>query len=164
MLSVIIPAYNEDQIIRKTADTIAGLLRNEKIEYELIFVNDGSSDNTWKCITESHELDPNVRGLNFSRNFGKESAMFAGLAEAKGECAVVIDCDLQHPPEKIIEMYRLWEEGYEIVEGVKSDRGKESGLHAFAAKSFYKIISEATKIDMSREKCFLQSAFFMGWF
>ena len=154
MLSVIIPAYNEDQIIRKTADTIAGLLRNEKIEYELIFVNDGSSDNTWKCITESHELDPNVRGLNFSRNFGKESAMFAGLAEAKGECAVVIDCDLQHPPEKIIEMYRLWEEGYEIVEGVKSDRGKESGLHAFAAKSFYKIISEATKIDMSRASDF----------
>ena len=154
MLSVIIPAYNEDQIIRKTADTIAGLLRNEKIEYELIFVNDGSSDNTWKCITESHELDPNVRGLNVSRNFGKESAMFAGLAEAKGECAVVIDCDLQHPPEKIIEMYRLWEEGYEIVEGVKSDRGKESGLHAFAAKSFYKIISEATKIDMSRASDF----------
>ena len=154
MLSVIIPAYNEDQIIRKTADTIAGLLRNEKIEYELIFVNDGSSDNTWKCITESHELDPNVRGLNFSRNFGKESAMFAGLAEAKGECAVVIDCDLQQPPEKIIEMYRLWEEGYEIVEGVKSDRGKESGLHAFAAKSFYKIISEATKIDMSRASDF----------
>lgn len=80
--------------------------------------------------------------------------MFAGLAEAKGDCVVVIDCDLQHPPEKIVEMYHLWEQGYEIVEGVKASRGKESGLHALAAKCFYRLISEATKIDMSRASDF----------
>ena len=93
-------------------------------------------------------------GVHFSRNFGKESAMFAGLETAKGDCVVVIDCDLQHPPEKIVEMYRLWEEGYEVVEGVKEDRGEESGLHRFAANSFYGIISRATGMDMASSSDF----------
>ena len=73
--------------------------------------------------------------MRFSRNFGKEAAISAGLASAEGSCAVVIDCDLQHPPEKIVEMYRLWQ-GYEIVEGIKKNRGEESKIHGFAAKSF----------------------------
>ena len=91
----------------------------------------------------------NVRGLHFSRNFGKEAAMFAGLERAEGDCCVVIDCDLQHPPEKILEMVRLWEQGYEVVEGIKEDRGTESGAHRFAAKSFYSLISRAIGMDMS---------------
>lgn len=95
-----------------------------------------------------------IRGVHFSRNFGKESAIYAGLAEARGDCAVVIDCDLQHPPEKIVEMYRLWEEGYEVVEAVKSDRGKESPFHAAAAACFYGVISRSTKIDMRRASDF----------
>ena len=74
--------------------------------------------------------------------------MFAGLEQAKGDCVAVIDCDLQHPPEKLVEMYRLWEEGYEVVEGVKEDRGEESGLHRFAANTFYSLISKATGMDM----------------
>ena len=93
-------------------------------------------------------------GVHFSRNFGKESAMFAGLETAKGDCVVVLDCDLQHPPEKIVEMYRLWEEGYEVVEGIKEDRGEESGLHRFAANSFYGIISRATGMDMASSSDF----------
>lgn len=149
MLSVIIPSYNEEKMIPKTAETISGLLEGANIDYELLFVNDGSKDSTWEKISEQHDKNEHVKGLCFSRNFGKESAIFAGLSEATGDCAVVIDCDLQHPPEKIIDMYRLWEQGYEIVEGVKSDRGKESASHGFAAKMFYKIISDATGIDMS---------------
>lgn len=80
--------------------------------------------------------------------------MFAGLAESKGDCVVVIDCDLQHPPVKIVEMYRLWEQGYEIVEGIKSSRGKESGIHALAAKCFYSLISHAANVDMSHASDF----------
>ena len=154
MLSVIIPAYNEEQMIHKTAKTISGILEDENIDYEIVFVNDGSKDNTWKKICEAGKENPKVRGICFSRNFGKESAMFAGLAEAKGDCVVVIDCDLQHPPEKIVEMYHLWEQGYEIIEGVKASRGKESGMHAFAAKCFYSLISNATNIDMSHASDF----------
>ena len=80
--------------------------------------------------------------------------MFAGLEKARGDCCVVLDCDLQHPPEKIVEMYRLWEDGYEVVEGIKHDRGEESGLHKFAANSFYNLISRATGIDMASSSDF----------
>ena len=80
--------------------------------------------------------------------------MFAGLSYAKGDCCVLIDCDLQHPPEKIVEMYGLWEQGYEVVEAVKADRGKESFLHRISAKCFYKLISKATNIDMSKASDF----------
>jgi dolichol-phosphate mannosyltransferase len=150
MLSVIIPAYNEEEMIKKTSETISGILDGENIDFELLFINDGSSDNTWKAITEEAARYKRVKGVCFSRNFGKESAVFAGIAEATGDCCVVLDCDLQHPPEKIVEMYRLWEQGYEIVEGVKTSRGKESAMHSFAAKSFYNIMSDAVGFDMSR--------------
>ena len=150
MLSVIIPAYNEEEMIKKTSETISGILDGENIDFELLFINDGSSDNTWKAITEEAACNKRVKGVCFSRNFGKESAVFAGIAEATGDCCVVLDCDLQHPPEKIVEMYRLWEQGYEIVEGVKTSRGKESAMHSFAAKSFYNIMSDAVGFDMSR--------------
>ena len=80
--------------------------------------------------------------------------MFAGLEAARGDCCVVLDCDLQHPPEKIVEMYRLWEQGYEVVEGIKSDRGEETGMHKFAANSFYAIISRLTGLDMASSSDF----------
>mgnify|MGYP005952745375 CR=1 FL=1 len=91
---------------------------------------------------------------SFSRNFGKESAMMAGLENAGGDCVVVMDCDLQHPPETIVEMYRLWQQGYEVVEGVKRTRGKENVFHKLSAGLFYKMISKAVKIDMSRASDF----------
>ena len=154
MLSVIIPSFNEEQLIMKTAEVISGLLKGQDIEHELLFVNDGSSDKTWEEIQKAREKNESVRGISFSRNFGKEAAIFAGLGECKGDCAVVIDCDLQHPPEKILEMYALWQEGYEIVEGVKNSRGKESGAHKFAAKVFYNLISNAAGIDMENASDF----------
>lgn len=154
MLSVIIPSYNEEKMIPVTAETISSILKAASIEYELLFVDDGSADGTWKQIQAASEKDACVRGLHFSRNFGKESAMFAGLEKAGGDCCVVIDCDLQHPPEKIVEMYRLWEQGYEVVEGIKEDRGEETGFHRFAANRFYSLISKATGMDMSSSSDF----------
>lgn len=154
MLSVIIPAYNEEEIIPKTTSVIDGILTQENIPHELVFINDGSKDATWDKIQEQADNNKNVRGVSFSRNFGKESAIFAGIAEAAGDCCVVIDCDLQHPPKKIVEMYRLWEQGYEIVEGVKTSRGRESAFHKMAARSFYGIMSGSVGFDMSRASDF----------
>lgn len=154
LLSVIVPAYNEAPMIAKTAGTIASILEQAKIPYEVIFVNDGSKDDTWEKIKVVEKEQDHIRGIHFSRNFGKESAMFAGLFYAKGDCCVLIDCDLQHPPEKIVEMYHLWEEGYEIVEAVKASRGQESLFHAMGAKGFYALISMATGIDMQRASDF----------
>lgn len=154
MLSVIIPAYNEGAQISKTNEVIDGLLSQEKIDHEIIFINDGSSDNTWDRLNEICGNSANTRAVCFSRNFGKEAAMFAGLETAEGDCAVIIDCDLQHPPETIIQMYRLWEQGYEVVEGVKASRGKESIFHKLAAKRFYSMMSKATGIDMARASDF----------
>ena len=154
MLSVVLPSYNEEEMVPVAAKTVHEILAAEGIDHELLFVDDGSRDATWQRIREAAASVPAVRGVHFSRNFGKEAAIFAGLNEAKGDCVAVIDCDLQHPPEKLVEMYRLWEQGFEVIEGVKSDRGKESVMHRFAAKTFYAIISRATGIDMSRASDF----------
>lgn len=154
MLSVVLPAYNEELMIKKTAQVIGEILKKEDIPYELVFVNDGSADGTWKKIEEIRETDSHIKGVCFSRNFGKESAVSAGLAQAEGSCVAVMDCDLQHPPETLVTMYRLWESGYQVVEGVKASRGKESFIHKMFAKTFYKIISDATGIDMSRASDF----------
>ena len=153
-LSVVLPAYNEEAMLLKAAETLKEILEKEKIEYQLIFVDDGSRDQTWSLITEAARRDPYVTGIHFSRNFGKEAAIFAGLANAEGDCAAVMDCDLQHPPQTLVQMYRLWQEGYEVVEGVKRTRGKESAIHRASAGLFYKIMSSATKIDMSRASDF----------
>lgn len=141
-------------MIEKTARTIARLMDNEDISYELVFVNDGSKDQTWERIKEASTNNSNVKGICFSRNFGKEGAVFAGLANASGDCVAVMDCDLQHPPETLLTMYRLWEQGYQVIEGVKASRGREGFLHKFFAKTFYKIISNATGVDMSRASDF----------
>lgn len=148
MLSVIIPAYNEEQNIALAAETLTGLFESENISNEIIFVDDGSKDKTYLEICRAAEKSDNVKGVSFSRNFGKESAIFAGLEEASGDCAVVFDCDLQFPPVKVIEMYRLWEKGYEVIEGVKSDRGGGSLMYNMFAKTFYKIMSRFVGVDM----------------
>lgn len=154
LLTVVLPSYNEEASVPRAAQTITAILSEAEICHELLFVDDGSRDNTWDAIGKAANQNAAVRGVRFSRNFGKEAAIFAGLAQAKGDCVVVMDCDLQHPPEKIVEMYRLWQSGAQVVEGVKSYRGKENPLHTFAAKSFYSIISSATRIDMSRASDF----------
>ena len=154
MLSVILPAYNEEAMIPVAAKTIPDILDAAEIPYELLFVDDGSRDKTWTEIQSAARQNSHVTGVHFSRNFGKEAAMFAGLEQARGDCCAVMDCDLQHPPEKLVEMYRLWEQGFEVVEGIKEDRGEETGFHRFAANSFYGIISRATGMDMSSSSDF----------
>ena len=147
-LSVVLPAYNEELMVGKTCRVLAEVLTEAKIPYELVVVNDGSVDRTWEEIQKAGERDANVTGVLFSRNFGKEAAIFAGLAQACGDVVAVMDCDLQHPPQTLIEMYRLWQEGYEVIEGVKADRGKEGFLHKECAGFFYDIMSKATKVNM----------------
>ena len=154
MLSVVLPSYNEEMNIEHTYSTIKEVLSRAGIEFEMIFVNDGSKDETWHKIEKTCRENTDVVGVNFSRNFGKEAAILAGLEQSKGDCCVVMDCDLQHPPETIIEMYHLWENGYQVVEGIKRSRGKESKLHEFSAGMFYTIMSKAVKIDMSRASDF----------
>ena len=148
MLSIILPSFNEEANILNTAKVLGDMLKSESIAYELIFVNDGSRDSTWQKILEANSLDPNVRGLSFSRNFGKEAAMFAGLEASKGDCVLVMDCDLQHSPEVIPVMYQKWQAGAEIVEGRKSSRGKESAAYGLFAKLFNGIIKSTSGIDM----------------
>lgn len=154
MLSVVIPAFNEQEMVPAAAEQIDGILSRAGIPHELIFIDDGSRDATWAEIRAESKRRDTVRGVHFSRNFRKEAAIFAGLQAADGDCVAVIDCDLQHPPEKLVEMYRLWEQGVEVVEGVKTDRGEESLAHRVAAKTFYRLISEATHIDMTRASDF----------
>ncbi len=154
VLSIIIPAFNEAENISRTADILHNICSEAHIDAEVIFVDDGSADSTWAEIKSVSESKPFVRGIQFSRNFGKEAAIMAGLGESKGDCCIVMDCDLQHPPEKIADMFRLWEKGYEIVEGKKSSRGKETLGHSIAAKLFYRFISYATGLQMGNTSDF----------
>ena len=154
LLSVVLPAYNEETNIANTVRTLTELFEREKIDYELVFISDGSGDNTYAEICRAAENNPRIRGAEFSRNFGKEAGIFAGLELATGDAAVVMDCDLQHPPETILKMWKLWQEGAEIVEGIKSNRGKESLFHKMSAGLFYKIMSRLIKVDMSSSSDF----------
>ena len=140
LLSLIIPAFNEEQMISTAYKEICKVLDDMDVSYEFIFVDDGSTDKTFDEIKALADSDKDrIHCISFSRNFGKESAIFAGLNEAKGDCCVVMDCDLQHPPAVIREMYRLWKEGFSIVEGVKKDRGSENIIHKLMAKIFSNI-------------------------
>jgi len=154
LISIVLPSYNEEDNISRAAERLSAVLEPENISWELVFVNDGSRDHTWDRIQETAARDPHITGVSFSRNFGKEAAIMAGLACAKGDCCVVMDCDLQHPPEAVVEMLRLWRQGFEVVEGVKRSRGTESRFHAAMAGMFYRIMSSATRIDMSRASDF----------
>ena len=154
LLSIVIPAFNEEENIRNTAQVVGSVMDEAQIPYEIIFVSDGSTDNTYGLIAQLAKEDRRIRGLEFSRNFGKEPAMFAGLSAIQGGCAVVMDCDLQHPPKTIVKMYRKWLEGFEVVEGMKNTRGKESPFHRFFATAFYGIISAFTGFDMENSSDF----------
>lgn len=151
---MILPSYNEQKNISNTAQVLAELFEREQIDYELIFVSDGSADGTYEAVCEEKKKNSRVKGMEFSRNFGKEASIFAGLSVAVGDACVVMDCDLQHPPETVPEMYRLWEQGYEVVEGIKSRRGKESLFHRSFAGLFYGIMSRLIKMDMKASSDF----------
>ncbi|GFI66436.1 putative glycosyltransferase [Lachnospiraceae bacterium] len=154
LLSIVLPAYNEEQNIGNTASVLSALLAENAIEYELIFISDGSRDGTYEEIVKVARENPRVKGAEFSRNFGKEAGIFAGLELTGGDAVIVMDCDLQHPPSVIPEMWRLWQEGAEVVEGIKTARGRESLGHKLSAGLFYKIMSCLIKMDMNASSDF----------
>lgn len=156
MLSIILPTYNEEGNIENAYHKIKEVLAPKGIEFELVFVNDGSKDRSFEIIRQLAEkvTDAKILGLSFSRNFGKEAAIFAGLSHATGDVCAVMDCDMQHPPETLLDMYALWQEGFEIIEGVKRSRGKENFIYKGFAKLFYSLISRSTGIEMQRSSDF----------
>lgn len=154
LLSIVLPSYNEEQNIANTTKVLSEMLEVAEIEYELIFVSDGSQDGTFSEIQKVAADNARIHGAEFSRNFGKESAIFAGLEMASGDAVVVMDCDLQHPPENVLEMWELWQEGAQVVEGVKRNRGKEKLGYKLSAGLFYKIMSKLIKMDMSASSDF----------
>lgn len=149
-VSLVVPCFNEQDNIVPFYDAIIKVFSEiPDAAFELMFVDDGSSDGTFSRIQELHEKDDRVKCISFSRNFGKEAALFAGIRNVSGDCTVVLDADLQHPPVLIKEMYSLWKQGFQVVEGIKQSRGKESKIHGLFTRLFYRMISHAVKIDMA---------------
>lgn len=149
LISIVIPAYNEEQNIPRTIEALKETLHKRDLSYELIFVDDGSKDGTWEVLKEYIDLEEGISALRFSRNFGKEAAIFAGLKAAKGDYVAVMDCDLQHPPEVLLHMIdRMNMNGFDIIEGRKRTRGKESKLHRAFVKLFYKILNSSSGLDL----------------
>lgn len=154
LLSIVLPAYNEEQNIANTAAVLSELLEERKIDYELVFISDGSKDATFSEIKKVAAQNPRIKGAEFSRNFGKEAGIFAGLELTTGDAVIVMDCDLQHPPQVIPQMWEMWQNGVEVVEGIKTNRGKESLGHKLSAGLFYKIMSKLIKMDMNASSDF----------
>lgn len=154
LLSIVLPAYNEEQNIANTAKVLDEFLSKNGIDYELVFISDGSKDATFAEILKAAGKNPRIKGAEFSRNFGKEAGIFAGLELTTGDAVIVMDCDLQHPPEVIPEMWKKWQNGAEIVEGIKKSRGKESLGYKLSAGLFYKIMSKLIKMDMNASSDF----------
>ena len=158
-ISVIVPCYNEEATIELFHEAITKFWESEpnlkdNYELELQLVNDGSKDRTADILKALADKDTRVHYTSFSRNFGKEAAIFCGLKLVTGDAAVVIDADLQHPVETIKDMVLEWEKGFDIVEGRKEERGKESGVHKLFANMFYGIISRLTGFDMKNSSDF----------
>lgn len=154
LLSIVLPAYNEEQNIANTTAVLSKLLEENGIDYELVFISDGSVDGTFSEILKAAESNSRVRGAEFSRNFGKEAGIFAGLELATGDAVIVMDCDLQHPPQIIPQMWELWQNGAEVVEGIKSSRGRESLGYKLSAGLFYRIMSKLIRLDMNASSDF----------
>lgn len=149
LLSVIIPCYNEEDVLRATYERLGKVFHGmTDYDYELIFVNDGSADQTQLILTELQLSDPHVRVLLLSRNFGHQIAVTAGLEVAAGDAVVIIDADLQDPPEVIPEMVRLWREGNEVVYGIRLEREGESKFKLWTAKVFYRLINRLSETKM----------------
>ncbi len=144
-LSIVIPAYQEEQGLQAALLHIAKVADALGTPYEMLVVDDGSSDRTWDVLSSLASRLPQLRALRLSRNFGKEYALCAGLEAASGDAVLILDADLQHPPELIPDMVRLWqEEGYDVVEGVKRDRGRETRLSRWLATLFYWLMGKVS--------------------
>jgi len=146
--SIVIPAFNEEEVIRESYKRLKQVMDKADGPYELIFVNDGSVDRTFEIIKEICKQDKNVKLINFSRNFGHQPAITAGMDNATGQAVVVIDADLQDPPEVILEMIKKWKEGYDVVYGKRIKRKGETVFKKLTAAVFYRILRAMTTVDI----------------
>ncbi len=147
-IGVLVPAYNEGAGLERALTTIAEVLETCAAAWEILVVDDGSRDDTFERLRGFAAREPRVRGLSFSRNFGKEAAILAGLRHSRGQAVIVIDADLQHPPELIPEMVAQWRAGVQIVHAVKRDRKTDSAAKRLAAWTANRIISRLGRIDI----------------
>jgi glycosyltransferase involved in cell wall biosynthesis len=146
--SIIIPVYNEEAVIHETHRRLTQVMESLAEPYELLFVNDGSQDRTEEIITELKEADPHVKLLDFSRNFGHQIAITAGMDHALGDAIVIIDADLQDPPELIPQMIEKWKEGYEVVYAKRSKRKGETLFKKWTAALFYRTLRALTEVNI----------------
>lgn len=151
-LSIIIPVYNEEKVIEECYRRFTEVLKKlDSYNHEIIFINDGSKDRTLGLLKIIAESDKDVKIISFSRNFGHQAAVTAGLKEVTGDAIVIIDADLQDPPELIPDMLRLWEEGNQVIYGKRKNRKGESSFKLFTAKMFYKTLSSLSDIEIPKD-------------
>lgn len=152
LVTILVPAYNEQEVLHMLYDRLKKLMdENTKYDFEVLLVNDGSKDKTLEIMQELREKDKRICYLNLSRNFGKETAMIAGLDYCNGDAVVIIDADLQDPPELIPEMLKYWEEGYDDVYAKRRSRKGESFLKKFTSTMYYKVLQAFTKIQIQKD-------------
>ncbi len=148
LLSIVVPVYNEQEVIDETFRRLSEVFKNYFMRVEYIFINDGSKDNTYFKLGQIAENNPEVRIINFARNFGHQIAITAGMDYAKGDAVVIIDADLQDPPEVIKQMVEKWQEGYEVVYGKRLQREGETFFKKFTAKMFYRFLDSMTDVKL----------------
>lgn len=146
--SIIIPVYNEEEVIKASYSELKKVMDSCNESYELVFVNDGSIDSSAKIIAGLCKEDSNIRLINFSRNFGHQPAITAGMDYAQGDAVVVIDSDLQDPPEVILQMISKWKEGFHVVYGKRLKREGETYFKKTSAKIYYRLLNKMTNVDM----------------
>jgi dolichol-phosphate mannosyltransferase len=146
--SIVAPAYNEEAVLHELYRRIVEVMDSIGESWELVVVNDGSRDRTGEIVRELHATDPRVKLVDFARNFGHQLAVTAGLDYARGDAVVMIDADLQDPPEVILEMIARWKEGYEIVYAVRAEREGETWFKELTASLFYRLIYRITDVDI----------------
>lgn len=146
--SVVVPLYNEELVVNESFKRLYSVMNNTGESFEIVFVNDGSRDNTAIIVSEICKTNPNVKLINFSRNFGHQNAITAGMDYATGDSIVVIDGDLQDPPEVIPEMLKKWREGYDVVYGKRADRKGETIFKKITAAFFYRFMRSMTDVDI----------------
>ncbi|KLV32044.1 glycosyltransferase family 2 protein [Priestia megaterium] len=146
--SIVVPVYNEEEVIHETYRRLTEVMHSTKEAYELLFVNDGSRDRTAEIIKEYSKQDPAVVLLDFARNFGHQIAITAGMDYARGEAVVVIDADLQDPPELILEMIEKWKQGFDVVYAKRTKRKGETYFKKQTAAMFYRFLRAMTDIDI----------------
>lgn len=152
LVTILVPAYNEQEVLHLLYDRLEKLMNeNTNYDFEVLLVNDGSKDKTFEIMQELREKDKRFCYLNLSRNFGKETAMIAGLDYCKGDAVVIIDADLQDPPELIPEMIKYWEEGYDDVYAKRKSREGETWLKKFTSKMYYKVLQGFTRIEIQKD-------------